>query len=62
LMLRIRHITDGVALGSREFVEEVFVRYRNKFGLKRKNGARRIPGMLLGEVYALRDLKVNAIE
>ena len=62
LMLRIRHITDGVALGSREFVEEVFVRYRNKFGLKRKSGARRIPGMLLGEVYALRDLKVNAIE
>lgn len=61
LLLRIRHITDGVALGSREFVEEVFMKYRGNFGVNRKSGARRIPGMLLGEVYVLRDLKVNAI-
>lgn len=62
LMLKIRHITDGVALGSRAFVEEVFMRHRPLFGPKRKSGARKIPGMLLGEVYVLRDLKVRAIE
>jgi REP element-mobilizing transposase RayT len=62
MMLKIRHITDGVALGTEAFVERVYVENRDKFGVKRKSGARRIPGMLLGEVYALRDLKVRAIE
>ncbi len=61
-LLKIRHITDGVALGTRGFVERVYVNNRDKFGVKRKSGARRIPGMLLGEMYALRDLKVRAIE
>ncbi len=40
LRCRVRYFTDGVALGSQEFVEEIFGRYRNQFGLKRKIGAR----------------------
>jgi len=40
----------------------VFMRHRPLFGPKRKSGARKIPGMLLGEIYVLRDLKVRAIE
>ncbi len=62
LLMRIRHMTDGVAFGSREFVEEVFRQYRDKFGPKRKTGARPIRGVNLGEVYVLRDLRVNAVE
>jgi len=42
LRLRVRHMSDGVALGTRAFVEEVFVLYRDKFGPKRKSGARPI--------------------
>lgn len=62
LLLRIRHLTDGVAFGSREFVEGVFMKYRAKFGPKRKNGARPIRGVSLGEFYVLRDLRVGAVE
>lgn len=62
LLLRIRHLTDGVAFGSREFVEEVFRKYRDRFGAKRRSGARWIGGLLFGEFYVLRDLRVRAVE
>ena len=42
LRLRVRHMSDGVALGSRAFVNEVFTLHREKFGAKRKDGARPI--------------------
>jgi hypothetical protein len=29
---RIRHFTDGVAIGSKAIIEEVFQRYRPNFG------------------------------
>ena len=35
LRLRVRHMSDGVALGSRAFVHEVFARHRDRFGPKR---------------------------
>ena len=44
LRLRVRHLTDGVALGSKEFVDSVFFRYRSLFGPRRKDGARPIRG------------------
>ena len=40
LHCRVRYFTDGAVLGSREFVEDAFERYRQFFGLKRKTGAR----------------------
>ena len=61
LRLRVRHLTDGVVLGSREFVNEVFIQHREKFGSRRKDGARRIRGAPLPGISVLRDLRVRAV-
>jgi REP element-mobilizing transposase RayT len=61
MMLRIRHMSDGVAIGSKEFVNEVFVQYRDRFGKNRKEGARPIRVLAKLGLKALRDLKVNAV-
>jgi putative transposase len=60
LRVRVRHMSDGVALGTRAFVEEVFVLHREKFGAKRKNGARPIRALASIGLNALRDLRVRA--
>jgi putative transposase len=39
--VRVRYFTDSVAFGSREWVEEVFVRNREKLRVKRERGARK---------------------
>ncbi|MCH7229044.1 transposase, partial [Haloferula sp. A504] len=39
LRCRVRYFSDGVAIGSQAFVEEVFAKRRECFGAKRKNGA-----------------------
>jgi hypothetical protein len=36
------YMSDGVALGTREFVNAVFTRHREMFGKKRQHGARPI--------------------
>ena len=61
LRLRIRHLTDGVILGSKEFVDDMFLKYRDRFGAKRRDGARAIHGVPLPGINALRDLRVDAI-
>ncbi|MBX3734960.1 MAG: transposase [Verrucomicrobiae bacterium] len=61
LRLRVRHLTDGVVLGSKAFVNEVFVHHRERFGAKRKDGARRIRGVPLPGISVLRDLQVRAV-
>ena len=61
LRLRVRHFTDGVILGSKDFVNEMFVRHRDRFGARRQDGARPIRGVPLPEISVLRDLRVNAI-
>ena len=53
---RVRHFTQGLALGSREWVEQVFVENRDSFGPKRKTGARHLRDAEAG-LFALRDLK-----
>jgi putative transposase len=55
---RVRYFCDGAVLGSREFVEGIFEAYRDRFGPKRKTGARRLRGVE-NELYALRNLQVN---
>ncbi|WP_395741419.1 hypothetical protein [Prosthecobacter sp.] len=42
LRLRVRYFTDGVVLGSQEFVEGIFEAQRELFSPKRKKGARRL--------------------
>jgi putative transposase len=58
---RVRYFTDGAVIGSKSFVDEVFARARDRFGSKRKDGARRPRGALgelKGDLWSLRDLKV----
>lgn len=61
LRLRIRHMTDGVFLGSKGFVEEMWAAHREKFGSRRKSGARSIRGAPIPGIAVLRDLKVDAV-
>ena len=39
LRCRVRYFSDGLALGSRAFLEEVFQQYRGHFGTRRQSGA-----------------------
>lgn len=61
LRCRVRYFSDGLVLGSRDFVESTFSRYRDEFGLKRKTGAR---AMKYGEwdgLSTMRDLRKAVI-
>lgn len=59
--LRVRYFTDGLALGSKEFVEGVFEAHREFFGPKRKNGARRLTESA-EPFYTLRRLRLSPVE
>jgi REP element-mobilizing transposase RayT len=61
LRCRVRYFTDGLVLGSRDFVEKAFQEKRSWFGPKRKNGARGLP-VEDANLFSLRDLKVQALE
>ena len=52
---RIRHFQDGVAIGSKEFIEEVFEQKRDFFSPNRESGARRIP-LSKDAIYTMRTL------
>ena len=60
LRSRIRYFTDGAVIGSKEFVNEAFANARERFGAKRKDGARKLKGggAAAGAVlWSLRDLR-----
>jgi hypothetical protein len=60
LRCRIRYFTDGAVIGSKEFVNEAFASARDRFGPKRKNGARKLngEGAAAGRtLWSLRDLR-----
>ena len=57
LRVRVRYFSDGLVLGGRGFVEEVFEGNRDRFGPRRKSGARRMRGADWGELFVLRDLR-----
>jgi hypothetical protein len=59
---RVRYFTDGAVIGSRGFVDEVFRRCRERFGARRKDGARKprgALGALAGVLWSARDLRVR---
>lgn len=58
--LRVRYFSDGLVLGSQEFVESIFIENRSLFGPKRKTGARRLKGGD-GTLFSMRDLRKNAL-
>jgi len=61
LHCRVRYFADGLALGSRGFVEEVFARYRGNFGARRSSGARPLRWGEWAGLCSLRDLQKEVI-
>jgi REP element-mobilizing transposase RayT len=61
LRCRVRWFSDGVAIGSKGFVEGVFNGCRHHFGSKRRNGARKIREDAAGGLHALRELRVKPV-
>ena len=62
LHCRVRYFTDGAVIGSREFVNEAFANARERFGEKRKDGARSMRGSASsakGHLWSARDLRVG---
>ncbi len=57
LRCRVRYFTDGVALGSERYVEDVFQEFRDEFGKRRKRGPRRMRGSDWEGMTVLRDLR-----
>jgi len=58
----VRYFTDGAVIGSRAFVNEAFTNARERFGTKRKDGARRMRGngkTAAGVLWSLRDLRLR---
>jgi len=56
---KIRYFTDGVVIGSAEFINRIFERERHRFGPKRKDAARKMRGANFGPLRVLRDLRVR---
>jgi REP element-mobilizing transposase RayT len=61
VQFRVRYFSDGLVIGGKEFVEGIFGQHREKFGPKRKDGARRIAESA-GGLFALRRLRMRAVE
>ncbi len=57
LRCRVRYFTDGMILGSNEFVARYFESHRHLFSARRRDGPRRMKGSDWGELRCLRDLR-----
>ena len=62
LRCRVRYFTDGAVIGSKAFVNEAFAAARERFTVKRMDGARRMKGngkAADGVLWSARDLRVR---
>jgi hypothetical protein len=60
LRCRVRYFTAGAVIGSRSFVDGAFESARERFGTKRKTGARKLRGnasAAAGMLWSMRDLQ-----
>jgi hypothetical protein len=60
LRWKVRYFTDGAVIGSRAFVDGLFAQCRERFGAKRKSGARKMRGQAAGAagtLWSARDLR-----
>jgi len=62
MQCRVRYLSDGVALGSKNFVENVFAMNREQFGPRRKTGARPMKYGDWGGLCTMRDLQCTIYE
>ncbi len=62
LRCRVRYFSDGMAIGSEEFIEHAFQKLRYAFATSRSSGARRMSGGDWGELRAARDLRIAPID
>lgn len=61
LRCRVRHFTDGMAIGGKAFVDRFFEVNRRFFGPKRQNGARRMRSGEWGELRTARALRLSPV-
>ncbi len=61
LRCRVRYFADGLALGTKTFVNEVFAARREHFGPKRQTGARPIRHVEADGLTTLRDLRLRPL-
>jgi putative transposase len=59
LQLKVRYFTDGAALGTQAFLDNLFVSFRNHFGLKRSTAARCMAGADWTGLMVLRQLRLK---
>jgi hypothetical protein len=62
LRCRVRYFTDGAVIGSKAFVDKMFLDSRQRFSSKRKDGARKLRGSASaanGILWSARDLSVR---
>jgi hypothetical protein len=59
---RVRYFTDGAVIGSKAFVNEAFASARERFGTRRKDGARKLRGgaaPAAGVLWSVRNLRMG---
>ncbi len=65
IYMRMMARTDGAVIGSKEFVDSLFTQCRDRFGPKRKTGARKMRGKAAGAsgaaelLWSARDLRLG---
>ncbi len=61
LHCKVRYLSDGVVLGGKAFVEDIFQKHRGEFGIKRKTGARKPRFGQWNGLCTMRDLRLNPV-
>ena len=59
LKCRVRYFCDGAIFGGREFVETMFKAHRQRFGPKRRSGARPLRGLADLPLFTVRDFRLR---
>ncbi len=61
LHCKVRYLSDGVVLGGKAFVEDIFQKHRGEFGIKRKTGARKPRFGQWDNLCTMRDLRLKPV-
>jgi len=61
LHCKVRYLSDGVVLGGKAFVEDIFQKHRGEFGMKRKTGARKPRFGQWNGLCTMRDLRLKPV-